>query len=133
MSNCAQLLSQPQRIGLNPGLDDLAVPDAVDDDARPGDLLAGRLSAKEEILVGAATGPSRDDGIPLGDLFLDGHVEVGYAAANGRGKLLDALRPIGVPCTRIDAAIIYGKQFVNDIQIALVVDLFYETSDDGIV
>src|SRR5215204_5856171 len=70
-------------ISFRPMLYDLAVYHLIDVDARQSDPSAAGPQSEPFVLMDAGSAHTRDDGVALGDLVLDGYVEIAVSVVHG--------------------------------------------------
>src|SRR5258706_8265137 len=74
--NEAQLVQQPNRVGLRPVFDDFAIHNSIDVDKRPLYALASRRGAHEKPLMGTLTRHAVNDFVTLGNKVVNGRVQI---------------------------------------------------------
>src|SRR3954470_8804103 len=85
-----ELLEHPERVPVAPGLDDLAVVDPVDAYTTDLAALAGAGHSHQVTIVGAPGNPASNDFVALGNLVLDGDLQVREGRSIHRDHLLEA-------------------------------------------
>src|SRR5438128_1242612 len=97
------------------------------------DDLAGRWNAHEGARVGAGGREAGNDQVVLGDLVLDGELQVGKAGDERLNPLPHACSARRLPGETVVVNGVFGGDLVDDVQLLLVHHLFKEPTDQGLV
>ena len=90
----AHLEQRANRVGFAPVLNDFAISETVDIDARDGDFLIGRLQSEPRALMNATRGHARDHYVAVCELIFNRHLKIPVGRMDSKNMLAEAFNAL---------------------------------------